>query len=185
MSEKRPSAATDKSLIERAQQGDRQAFGELYERYAAVIYRYLRSRVATEQEAEDLTEAAFLKAFEAIGRYKDQGHPYSAYLYRIAKNLLADHYRAAREVIALEELKDEDPTGELDEALIGQERERQVRAAMERLAGDYQEVIRLRILLEMSTAEVADWMGRSEGAVRVLLHRALRALSEQLVEREE
>ena len=182
MSEDRDAASIDKDLVDRARMGDNQGFGELYERYATTIYRYVRSRVAGEAAAEDITEEVFLKSFEAIDRYKDRGHAYSSYLYRVAKNLLADHYRKLEDVISLDEVETRNSGEMLDEHVIGREEQERIEIAIKSLSEDYQEVLRLRILMDLQTPETAEWMGRSEGAVRVLLHRALKTLRDRLTE---
>lgn len=177
MREERESKTADASLIARAQAGDSEAFGRLYERYVTQIYRYLRSRVSNDRDAEDLTEAVFMRSFEALGSYQERGHPYSAFLYQVARNVLVDHYRSADEEYPLEEsgpfvAPDPDPEHRVIEA---DEADRLLRM-MKDLPEDYQEVIRLRVLLSLPTATAAQWLDRSEGAVRVLLYRALKAL---------
>jgi RNA polymerase sigma-70 factor (ECF subfamily) len=183
MNEDNRPTSGDAELVHRAQSGDAEAFGKLYERYADPIYRYIYSRVTVEAEAEDLTEAVFLKAFTAIGQYREKGHPYSAYLYRVAKNTLTDHWRERKTTLPLEdaeEVKAQDPV--LDDQMIQFEQRTQLSEAITQLPEDYQEVIRLRVLLGMSTRQTAWWLQRSEGAVRVLLHRALKALRMDLEE---
>jgi RNA polymerase sigma-70 factor (ECF subfamily) len=182
MSESQVASGIDKELVDRARRGDARAFGELYERYVITIYRYVRSRVGEDAEAEDITEAVFLRSFEAIDRYREKGHPYSAYLYRVAKNMLADHYRGLKEVLPLEEVEAGDGEIGVDELVIQDEEREGILQALGSLPGDYQEVIRLRIIMNLSTPETAEWMGRSAGAVRVLLHRALNALRDRLAE---
>lgn len=171
----------DSELISQAKEGDTDAFGVLYERYIDLIYRYIRCRVAEDHTAEDLTETVFLKAFQAIDRYKERGWPFSAFLYQVARNQLTDHYRRQRDEISLEEVSDlEAPGNKLDRAVIVDERFHVLRGALEKLPEDYQEVIRLRILLDIPSPEVAAYLKRSEGAIRVLLHRALKALRKQV-----
>ncbi len=172
----------DADLIAQAKNGQIEAYGKLYQRYLDPIYRYIRSRVAEDSIAEDLTELVFLRAFEALDRYKERGRPFSAFLYKVARNLLMDHYRQQKREISLEAVDDMALTDtSIDEHVIRSEREMMLQHAMADLRPDYQEVIRLRIILALPTATVALWMGRSEGAVRVLLHRALNALRERLV----
>jgi RNA polymerase sigma-70 factor (ECF subfamily) len=171
----------DAVLITRAQRGDRDAFGMLYTRYIDLIFRYVRSRVADGQTAEDITEAVFLRSFESIERYRDRGLRYSAYLYQVARNLLVDHYRRGEQNLPLESAEySSSEAFSSDGEIILREQAARLRAAMERLPDDYQEIIRMRILLEMPTAEVAVWLGRREGATRVLLHRALKALKQEV-----
>ncbi len=178
----RPSAA-DTALIARAQRGETEAFGELYERYLDPIYRYLYSWVGNSRDAEDLTETVFLRSFQALPRYQDRGLPFSAFLYRIARNVLVDHHRQRRAEAPIEEADQPGGgAGELDEALIRQERTLILRRALASLPPDYGEVIRLRLLMGLPTATAAAWMERSEGAARVLLFRALKALRQKLTD---
>ncbi len=172
---------SDAELVARAQRGEIEAYAELYQRHVDAIYRYIRSRLASQEDAEDLTENVFLQAFQALGRYQERGHPYSAYLYQVARNQLVDHYRQRREQVPLDSLP---ATVDGSEPLEAEaERQQELERILEALAGlpqGYQEVIRLRLLLDLPTPTVAQWMGRSEGAVRVLLYRALRKLRKKL-----
>jgi RNA polymerase sigma-70 factor (ECF subfamily) len=173
----------DSELISHAKEGDLDAFGELYERYIDLIFRYLRCRVSEGQTAEDLTEVVFLKAFESLDRYQERGWPFSSFLYQIARNQLADHYRRQRDELPLEEAHNlQIPADSLDRGAILDERIQVLQNALERLPEDYKEIIRLRLLLELPTSDVAAMLNRSEGAIRVLLHRALKALRKQIVE---
>jgi len=176
----------DAELIARAQAGDVEAFGELYEMYAVLIYRYILARVNTESDAEDLTEIVFLRAFESLHRYKERGRRFSAFLYQVARNALVDHYRQQRRtetIEAVERLPSQDPAP--DQRLLEEERSDVLRKALAELPADYQEVIRLRVILSMPTTVVGEWLDRSEGAVRVLLHRALKALRRKMVQSNE
>ena len=176
------SSPDDAHLVSLAKAGDIEAFGELYSRYLDPIYRYVHSRVNEDLTAEDLTEEVFIRAFKALDKYKERGLPFSAYLYRVTKNLLVDLYRRNKEEIALEEAKHiPAPDITMDESLIRAEKHSILGQAYKRLPTDYQEIIRLRIILGLSTSETAVWMERSEGATRVLLHRALNALRELML----
>lgn len=172
---------SDAELISRAQSGEIEAFGELYGRYLDPIYRYIRSRVDETSDAEDLCEAVFLRTFEALDRYQERGHPYSAYLYQVARNQLADHYRSQEILVDLEQVaKPASRDAEPEAAIMRHEKLMDVAISLGKLREDYQEVIRLRVILELPTSTVAMWMDRSQGAVRVLLHRALAALRKEL-----
>lgn len=176
----------DAELIARAQGGEVEAFGELYQRYLDQIYRYIRVRVAEDRVAEDLTEVVFLRSFETLGRYKERGRSFSAFLYQVARNLLVDHYRQKKEEVSIEDANQMVTSAPaVDEQVIQGERIRAIGHALTSLPPDYQEVIRLRVILALSTADVAAWMDRSEGAIRVLLHRALTALRRRLAESDE
>jgi RNA polymerase sigma-70 factor (ECF subfamily) len=184
MDEQQRPERSDAELIALAQRGESEAFGELYQRYLDPIFRYLRVRVSEGALAEDLSEMVFLRAFESLGSYRERGHPFSAYLYRVARNLVADHYRQP-EVISLEQAPDLADAADVSGEVARREQLRSVLAALSGLPEDHQEVVRLRVVLALPTADVAAWMGRSEGAVRVLLHRALKSLRAQLTDAED
>jgi RNA polymerase sigma-70 factor (ECF subfamily) len=178
MGELEEPSPSDAELIARAKDGQVEAFGQLYERYLDPIYRFVRMRVDSERDAEDLCENVFLRTYEALDRYEDRGHPFSAYLYQVAKNLLADHYRhhSKLEPEGESESAGDESSGDRDQ----QEELLAVAQALGQLSEDYREVIRLRVVLELPTETVASWMSRSPGAVRVLLHRALKELNRNL-----
>jgi len=183
MSEEVQSLPDDALLISLAKAGDIEAFGELYTRYLDPIYRYICTRVSEDQVAEDLTEEAFLRAFKALDKYEERGLPFSAYLFRVTKNMLVDYYRQQTKETALED-EEQIPALVLspDEELVKIEKHRLLHHVFAKLPMEYQEVIRLRIILGISTTEAAACMGRSEGALRVLLHRALKALRKLMME---
>jgi RNA polymerase sigma-70 factor (ECF subfamily) len=168
-------------LVDRARRGDADAFGRLYELHLDRIYRYVYYRVGSSNEAEDLTEHVFLKAWEAIGRYESRGLPFGAWLYRMAHNAVIDHYRARRLTTPIDEtldLEDErqNPVASA-EALFDRE---VLKVAVRRLNADQQTVILLRFTEGLSHAEVGKILGKSEGAVRVIQHRALGAMAKFL-----
>lgn len=181
MNDAKQTRSKDAELVAQAKAGNVEAYGELYERYLDPIYRYIRTRVSEDQVAEDLTEMVFLRTFERLDRYQERGHPFSSYLYRVARNQLVDHYRTKKDEVSLDAVQlVEHPGGSMDESVIKQDQVNKLRNAIQKLPEDYQDVIRFRILMDMPTVEAASWLGRSEGAVRVLLHRALQALREQV-----
>ncbi len=172
-------------LIRRASGGDADAFGQLYMLHLDAIYRYVFYRVGQATEAEDLTEQVFLKAWEAIGRYKHQGHSFSSWLYRIAHNLVVDHYRAGKggkDDGYLDEgvLTLADPGLNPEEMLAKEEEVRHLQEAIAHLPAEQQQMIILRFIEGLSHAEVAAIIGKSEGASRVIQHRALVALRDAL-----
>ncbi len=182
MSEEIIQTLDDARLIERAKRGEVEAFGCLYERYLESIYRYIRTRVAEDRTAEDLTETVFLRSYESLSRYKEKGLRFSAFLYQIARNLLVDHYRQKEEELPLESADQISVSpSRIDDIIVIQDQVDRLRVGLEALPEEYREIIRLRVLLELSTTECAQWTGRSEGAVRVLLHRAMKALKRQVV----
>jgi RNA polymerase sigma-70 factor (ECF subfamily) len=183
MSEHKGNRLEDADLITLVKKGDAEAFGVLYTRYLDRIFRYLRLRMGNDRDAEDLTETVFVRAFEAVDRYEDRGWPFSAYLYQIARNVLADHYRTLKHTSPLDTMEPIESTGlPVDELVAHRERLDLVKQALQTLPEDYQEVIRLRVILKMPTESAAQWLNRSQGAVRVLLYRALRRLRETVAE---
>jgi RNA polymerase sigma-70 factor (ECF subfamily) len=159
----------------------------LYERYVDRIYNYIHYRTGNHQDAEDLTARTFFRAMKHIPRYVDRGAPFSAYLYRIAHNLVANWHRdnTRRQFISFDEavislLKQEDPSAEA-EGRAQRENERDVLLQMIRqLSPDRQQLLILKFVDQMSNAEIAQVMKRTEGAVKSLYHRTLTGLREEL-----
>ena len=166
--------------IRRASYGDATAFARLYDLYADRIYAYVRSRVRTTEDAEDLTETVFMKAWEAIGSYDDRGLPFSAWLFRIARNVVIDrHRKSEREPDAVDlnaAAAVPDPAVTEDTVMARLDGDT-VRDALRGLTEDQASVIVMRFMWDMSLRDVADAMGRSEGAVKAMQHRAVRALA--------
>ncbi len=173
---------TESELVQRAVRGDATAFGELYEQNLTKIYRYIYYKVGDATEAEDLTEQVFLKAWEAIGRYRQQGVPFVAWLFRLAHNLVIDYRRTHHEATPLDETQEDDRPSPEDVAAARLDVQTLQRAIM-RLTPEQQQVIILRLVQGLSHSEVAAIMGKNEGAVRGLQHRALAALHELLADR--
>jgi len=172
----------ESALIERAKT-DKEAFGELYERYVDRIYSYVYYRTGNVADAEDLTARIFFRAMQHIGNYKDQGVPFSAWLYRIAHNLVANWHRdrSRRKIISLDDIA-QWQVNENGPELAAQLMENQeaLLQAIRRLPSDRQELLILKFVERLSNAEIGDIMGRSEGAIKSLYHRTLLALREEL-----
>jgi RNA polymerase sigma-70 factor (ECF subfamily) len=172
-------------LISRAKY-DRQAFGDLYERYLQKIYTYLYYRTGNHADAEDLTSRVFQKAYIHLPGYEHLGLPFSAWLYRIAHNIVANWYRdqGRRKVVGLDEAvrhsAEEDP-GESAEDADEQERLLQL---IRKLPEEKQQVIILKFAEGYSNAEIGQILGRSEGAIKSLYHRTLLTLREKYVQYE-
>lgn len=165
------------ALIERARRGEREAISALYRRYVQAIYRYLYYRVGDDQTAEDLTAEVFLRAVEGLPGYEPRGVPFSAWLYRIAQARVSDYFRRQRRAatIGLDESwpsGEHSPLAEVEQASLREE----LRAALPRLTADQQQVIILKFVEGLSNAEIARILGKTEGAVKSLQHRALNAL---------
>jgi RNA polymerase sigma-70 factor (ECF subfamily) len=162
-------------LTARARQGDKEAYGELYERYLDTIYQYIYYRVGHHHEAEDLTEQVFLKAWEGIGRFREEV-PFKAWIYRIAHNTVIDHYRRQKDVLELEDqsaIPHKNPG--IEEKILSAERTAQLAKAIGRLSPLHQHVLILRFINGFTMKETAQILDRSQGTVRVLQHRALKA----------
>ncbi|HEX5417976.1 MAG TPA: sigma-70 family RNA polymerase sigma factor [Chloroflexota bacterium] len=168
-------------LVARAIQRDADAFGQLYEACLDRIYRYVYYRVNSATEAEDLTEQVFLKAWEAIDRYEQRGVPFLAWLYRLAHNLVVDHYRGQRQTVPLDDLREtEELSQDIEASVHAQLDAEEVREALRHLSPEHQQLITLRFVEGMSHAEAAQIVGKSEGATRVVQYRALQALARAL-----
>ena len=173
----RSNETAEEQLIKGAQHGDAAAFGTLYEQHLAAIYRYIFYRVGNVAEAEDLTETVFLRAWEALGHYRRREVPFSAWLYRIAHNAIIDRYRSDREVVSYEEQTElHDEANGPEEWLAEAETTEVLIKALAQLPPDHQQVLVLRFINGLNHAETSHVLGRSEDAVRVLQHRALKAL---------
>ncbi len=174
--------ALEEGLIKRAQ-ADPVAFGTLYERYVTRIYNYIYHRVGNHHDAEDLTARTFYRALSHIERYVDHGAPFSAWLYRIAHNLVANWHRdrGRRQTIALDDAIITGVAGESpQDQAEARERLEALRRAIRRLSPDRQQLLILKFSDGLSNAEIGQIMGRSEGAIKSLYHRTLLALQDEL-----
>jgi RNA polymerase sigma-70 factor, ECF subfamily len=169
-------------LVEQAQAGDTNALEELYLIHFDRIFSYLQLSVGNRHDAEDLTTQTFLKMLEAIGRFRWRAVPFSAWLFRIAHNVAMDHFRAARR----SEPREEVPEPEPDESSSAEAEAMHSigRASMleliEDLSDDQKQVLTLKFVFDFSNTEVARILGKSEGAIKSLQHRALASLHRQL-----
>ncbi len=167
----------EQDLVHRAQNGDKEAFTELYETYFGKLYRYVVARIGNRAEAEDMTQQVFVKAYKSISSYRWRGVPFSAWLFRIAHNLVVDFFRkeSKRPTVPLEEslVASNDNVQQVVERRLDIER---VMAATRQLTEAQREVVSLRFAGGLAIAEVARVMGKSEGAVKALQHSAIAAL---------
>jgi RNA polymerase sigma-70 factor (ECF subfamily) len=170
----------EEKLIQKAKY-DRQAFGDLYERHLRKIYTYLYYRTGNHADAEDLTSKVFQKAYVHLPGYESLGLPFSAWLYRIAHNIVANWYRdqGRRKVVGLDEAmnrsSEEDPGSSVEKSA---EREALLKL-IRRLPEEKQQVIIMKFAEGYSNAEIGEILGRSEGAVKSLYHRTLLLLREK------
>ncbi len=168
------------SLVRRAQTGDAAAFGELYEACYDRIYRYVAFKCGSRMEAEDLTSDVFLKMIESIGKFRFQGYPFTSWLYRIAHNVVVDHFRrkGRRPTTTLDAARHATDGSHADMERIAEIgwSMRQVSDAMESLTDLQREVITLRFAAGLSIMETAQVVGRRQNAVKSLQHAGIRKL---------
>ena len=185
MSETAPRSVTGaeiRTLVERAQAGDRNALEELYLIHFDRIYSYLHMTVGNRHDAEDLTTQTFLRMLESIGKFRFQAAPFSAWLFRIAHNLSMDHFRANRRWQPEEDVPEphgsEERSAE-DEAFhsIGR---KSLLELIDTLSQEQQQVLTLKFVFSFSNGEAATILGKTEGAVKSLQHRALVSLQKQV-----
>jgi RNA polymerase sigma-70 factor (ECF subfamily) len=171
-----------RGLVDRAQRGDRSALEELYLLHFDRIYSYLHLSVGSRHDAEDLTTQTFVKMLEAIGRFQWRAVPFSAWLFRIAHNLAMDHFRASRRWQPEEELPDavqgEESSAE-EQALVSLGQTSMLEL-IERLSPEQRQVLTLKFVFRFSNGEAAAILGKSEGAVKSLQHRALASLQKHV-----
>lgn len=167
-------------LVLKAQSGDVDAFGAIYDIFLTDIYRFLFYKVTHKELAEDLTEDTFLKIWENIGKYTKTKFPFSAWLYRIAHNTLVDYLR--KEKIAIEELVEEIHDERMDTAEFAKEHfnQQMLQRALSTLPDSQREVIILKYVNDLSNSEIAIVIDKTETATRILLSRALAKLKETM-----
>ncbi len=174
----------EEHIVQRAVAGNAEAFGVLYDKYLPQIYRFVLLKVSTKQEAEDIAHQVFLNAWLNIASWKPQGFPFSSWLYRIARNRIIDSYRSLKPSVALDEdmetrFSDIFSVATLeasDTALLLED----VQKAITTLKPEYQDIIIMRFVEDMSIKDIAAIIEKSEGAVKLLQHRAIAQLQKIL-----
>ncbi len=172
----------EKKLVETAKDGGVQAFGLLYEFYLPKIYRFVLLKVGHREEAEDLTHQVFVKAWENIDKYEFRGYSFGSWLYQIARNTTIDYYRRRSGVeVSIEELTIELPSEDSVEGKIDDKLDlRKIMKAIKELNEVEQEVLIMRFVDDLPIKEVADAIGKTEGAVKLIQHRAIKNLKKIL-----
>jgi RNA polymerase sigma-70 factor (ECF subfamily) len=173
----------EEKLVKQAVGGKSSAFGPLYDHYQPMIYRFVLVKVGRREDAEDITHQVFLSAWQNIAGYKHRGHPFSSWLYQIARNQVVDHYRAKKSEISIENMDPEyfvTPASAQFDLTTKLEMEK-VRAAIAQLKPDHQDVIILRFIEDLPLKETAAAMEKTEGAIKLIQHRAIKELKNLLV----
>ncbi|MEU7908479.1 sigma-70 family RNA polymerase sigma factor [Actinoplanes sp. NPDC049118] len=175
------------ALVERAQAGESEAFGLIYDRYVDTVFRFVYFRVGNRQLAEDLTSDTFLRALKRIRGFTWQGRDVGAWLVTIARNLVADHFKSGRYRLEVStgdvldgDREDPGPQGSPESAVLDHITNVALLTAVKQLNPEQQECIVLRFLMGFSVAETAQTMGKNEGAIKALQYRAVRALARLL-----
>lgn len=166
----------ERDLVERAGT-DPAAFGELYRRHSPDVYRFAYARLRNRADSEDVTADVFLRALRSVGRYQDRGRPFRNWLFQIGANAVQDHWRARRPVEDLDEHRDDLVGAAAVEDLVALvDQVRRIGRAARSLPASQREAFALRLGHDLAVDDVARLMGRSPGAVKLLLHRAVRSV---------
>ncbi len=173
-------AQSFKNLVLEAQQGSEGAFARVYALCIAPIYRFVYLRVKRKEEAEELTQTIFMKAWSALRTFEEQGKPFLSWLYTIARNTVIDHWKKKKEIHieAQEEyfanIEDIAPTPA--ETIARKENAQRIRVAIQRLSEDQQEIVILKYIEDLSNKEISAITGKSEDAIRQTQFRAFKIL---------
>ena len=171
----------EKLIQDAVKEGDSSAFGRLYDHYQPMIYRFVFIKIGRREEAEDITHQVFLRAWQNIRNYRHRGNPFGSWLYRIARNQVIDHYRSRRDEASLDSLDTDGAVFQVSQpnlsARLDMER---VMTALRTLKPDYQDVVIFRFIEDLSIKEVAGAIQKTEGAVKLMQHRAIEELKKKL-----
>jgi RNA polymerase sigma-70 factor (TIGR02952 family) len=171
------------ALVHRAQAGDAEAFGELYDHYVTMVHRYVYHRVGDRATAEDVTSETFVRALRRIDSLSFQGRDVGAWLVTIARNIVLDHVKSSRYrlEVATADMRDADrATDGPEDAVVQHLTNRELLACVQQLGSEQQECIVLRFIHGLSVSETAEIMGKKDGAIKALQHRAVRRLAGML-----
>jgi len=182
MNSRQEQEQSESELIQLATQGDSRAFGSLYEKYIDDIYSYVYYRTSDKKEAEDLTSRVFLRALKHIENYEDRGYPFSAWLYRIAHNLVVNWYRdndRNEEVPLVDQFPPPSTQGVMEKRLLKKDERKRLMSIIQELPHDRQQLIILKHVEGLTNREIGTIMERTEGAIKALYHRTLVSLRDE------
>jgi RNA polymerase sigma-70 factor (ECF subfamily) len=165
----------ERDLVERAKR-EPAAFGELYRRHQLAVYRFAYSRLRNQADAEDVTSEVFMRALVAIGRYQDRGYVFTSWLLQIAANVVVDQHRARRPIEDIDEHRELAAEGSLEDLVAAGDQVRRIGLAARELPVRQREAFALRLGHDLKVDDVALRMGKSTGAVKLLVHRAVRGV---------
>ena len=172
----------DEAALVQAARLDPAAFGELHARYKDRVYRYVRARADTDEDAADLTQQVFLQALDALPRYEQRGAPFAAWLFRVARNVATDAHRRRRSHVPWDSVPDAShPAGEpdMEAAVMRREALDRLGTLLAGLDAEGRELVRLRFMAGLTLREMASVLGKSESTVKRGLASTLRALKER------
>ncbi|MEK7630035.1 MAG: sigma-70 family RNA polymerase sigma factor [Patescibacteria group bacterium] len=174
----------EEKIVKKAKKGDDKAFGELYDTYMPRIYRFIFLKVKRKQDAEDLSHQVFLSAWQNIQSYEFRGFPFSSWLYRIAGNAVIDYYRTWKNNASLDNMPEDyfSENPELAKNVDAVMDIQFVKTFLHKLESDQQNVLIMKFVDDLSNKEIAEALGKKEGAVRVIQHRALKQLKKYIDE---
>lgn len=175
---------SEDKLVKKAQNGEAAAFGRLYDEYIEPIYRFVYLKVSHKADAEDITQQVFLNAWQNVGNYRSQGFPFSSWLYKIAHNAVIDYYRikSSRPHIEFETAAEIAAETDIDNEIDKNFELMLIKNAIQKLPPDQQNIVIMKFVEELSNKEVAKILDKTEGAIRVVQHRALKQLKKHLDE---
>ena len=177
----------DEKLLRKAKKGDSSSFGEIYDKYAPKIYRYFFLKLGGRKgEAEDLTHEVFLSAWKNIETFDVRGVPFSSYLYKVARNAVIDYWRTKRPTVDIDVVPEETFSADPDlvTKLDFDSDLTMVKNCVASLEPAYQDVLIMKFVDDMTNREIAGALDKSEGAVRVIQHRALKQLKKEIEKHE-
>ena len=176
----------ERKLISKAKEGKEEAFGQLYDKYMPAIYRFVFLKVGAQKaQAEDICHEVFMNAWQNIKNFRFQGYPFSSWLYRIASNAVIDYYRTRKVNIDIDSVPEETVVAtnvSLNDNFDDQLDLQMIKLCLKKLEPSYQDVLIMKFVEELSNKEIAAALEKSEGAVRVVQHRAIKQLKKYLTD---